>query len=350
MNKNLTIVIPTYNMERYLDKCLTSLIIEDEELMKQLEVLVIIDGAKDRSSEIAHVYQNKYPETFRVIDKENGNYGSCINRGLKEVRGKYIKVLDADDSFDTKEFESYMLFLCNTDVDMVVTDYNIVDKNGNITHVATREMQTDMILQICDELDDFYQYPLQMHAVTYKTEILREHNYVQSEGISYTDQEWMLYPVIWSNTVIYKKYNVYQYLVGREGQTMAGDTSARNVGHHIKRIMKGFEEYKLCKFGDEKRKKYIDNRLARSCAAIYQFYLIKGRNFLPLSELIDFDDKIKMLNNEIYRMLNDFALLNRLRYPFIKQWRKNRNKRVYTAIILFETYSMLSKLKAFMVK
>ena len=54
MNKILTIVIPTYNMEKYLDKCLTSLVIEDRELMKQLEILVVIDGSKDRSSEIAH--------------------------------------------------------------------------------------------------------------------------------------------------------------------------------------------------------------------------------------------------------------------------------------------------------
>ena len=90
MNKILTIIIPTYNMEKYLRRCLDSLII-DEEGMKQLEVLVINDGSKDSSSQIAHEYQDKYPDTFRVIDKENGNYGSCINRGLKEATGKYVK-------------------------------------------------------------------------------------------------------------------------------------------------------------------------------------------------------------------------------------------------------------------
>ena len=79
-------------MEKYLDKCLTSLIFDDKGLMAQLEVLVVIDGAKDRSSEIAHKYQDKYPNTFVVIDKKNGNYGSCINRGLKEAKGTYIKL------------------------------------------------------------------------------------------------------------------------------------------------------------------------------------------------------------------------------------------------------------------
>ena len=111
MDKILTIVIPTYNMEKYLDKCLTSLLFNDKDLLKQLEVLVVIDGSKDRSSLIAHSYEKKYPETFRVIDKENGTYVSCIKRGLKEATGKYIKILDADDSFDTTNLRSFILFI-----------------------------------------------------------------------------------------------------------------------------------------------------------------------------------------------------------------------------------------------
>ena len=96
MEKVLSIIIPTYNMENYLHKCLDSLLVEDKNLRDALEVLVIIDGSKDRSSEIGHEYEEKYPGVFRVIDKENGNYGSCINRGLKEATGKYVKILDAN--------------------------------------------------------------------------------------------------------------------------------------------------------------------------------------------------------------------------------------------------------------
>ena len=109
MEKLLTLIIPTYNMEKYLRTCLGSLIIG--EWQELLEVLVINDGSKDSSSAIAHEYANKHPESFHVIDKENGNYGSCVNRGLKEATGKYVKVLDADDSFDTANFENYLCFL-----------------------------------------------------------------------------------------------------------------------------------------------------------------------------------------------------------------------------------------------
>ena len=72
MEKILTIVIPTYNMQDYLRRCLDSLIVPEEQ-MQRLEVLVVNDGSEDNSSAIAHEYQDKYPDTFRVVDKENGN-------------------------------------------------------------------------------------------------------------------------------------------------------------------------------------------------------------------------------------------------------------------------------------
>ena len=125
MNKILTIVVPTYNMQDYLNRCLDSLIVVPE-LMGQLEVLVINDGSKDNSSVIGHEYEARYPNTFRVIDKENGNYGSCVNRGLAEAKGKYIKILDADDWFNTKEFEDYLRNLSTVEVDLVLTSYYFV--------------------------------------------------------------------------------------------------------------------------------------------------------------------------------------------------------------------------------
>lgn len=82
MKKLISIVIPTYNMEALLDQCLTSLVIPDKEKRAKLDVIVVIDGATDHSSEIAHGYENRYPESFRVLDKKNGNYGSCINAAL----------------------------------------------------------------------------------------------------------------------------------------------------------------------------------------------------------------------------------------------------------------------------
>ena len=133
MEKILTIVIPTYNMESYLRKCLDSLIIDDKDLFERLEVLVINDGSKDASSAIAHEYQDKYPHVIRVIDKENGHYGSCVNQGLKEASGVYFRILDADDWFDTETFTNFISLLLTLDVDLVVTDFIFVNSLGKVT-------------------------------------------------------------------------------------------------------------------------------------------------------------------------------------------------------------------------
>ena len=91
----LTVIIPMYNMERYIDQCLSSLLCGEE--AEALEVLVVNDGSTDDSPRIAHAYEARHPNVFRVIDKPNGHYGSCVNRALAEATGKYVKVLDADD-------------------------------------------------------------------------------------------------------------------------------------------------------------------------------------------------------------------------------------------------------------
>ena len=72
--------------------------------LMMFEALIINDGSTDRTSEIGHQYEASRPESFRVIDKENGHYGSCVNRGLSEARGVFIKILDADDSLELWDF------------------------------------------------------------------------------------------------------------------------------------------------------------------------------------------------------------------------------------------------------
>lgn len=105
-------------MEAYIGKCLDSLLIPE---FDAVEVLVVNDGSKDRSSEIAHSYADRYPGSIRVIDKPNGNYGSCINAALPLATGRYIKVLDADDTFDTAAFSSFVRLLPSISDDAVIT-------------------------------------------------------------------------------------------------------------------------------------------------------------------------------------------------------------------------------------
>lgn len=272
--KILSIIIPTYNMEKYLRRCLDSLII-DEEGMKKIEVLVINDGSKDSSSSIAHEYQDRYPNTYRVIDKENGNYGSCINRGLKEATGKYVKVLDADDYFDNKNFETLIHLIPFENLDMIITSYNIVNEDGNVTKNITFNLPDNKLLLFRKYSNKIKR--MQMHAVMYKTDNLKKIKYTQSEGISYTDQEWMFLPMTTVQKMVYYNIDIYQYLIGREGQTMNSKQLIRNISHTEKGIFKMISIYKERKY-NSMYINYLESRILNRLVYIYDAYMDKSYN------------------------------------------------------------------------
>ena len=232
MKKILTIVIPTYNMQDYLRRCLDSLIVSEEQ-MKQLEVLVVNDGSKDNSSAIAHEYQDKYPDTFRVIDKENGNYGSCVNRGLKEATGKYFRILDADDWFDLNMLKKLLVYLQTIVVDVVYTSFATVRHDGDVKKIIDvtnqKQFETEIIVDLT--VNTLQKEFFHMHSLTYKTSMLKNIGFKQEEKICYTDTEYVFYPLCHAKSLICFDDVLYQYYVGREGQSMSLTSMAKNFEH-----------------------------------------------------------------------------------------------------------------------
>jgi glycosyltransferase involved in cell wall biosynthesis len=317
-------------MENYLDKCLDSLIIPN---IDDIEVLVINDGSKDRSSKIAHSYAERYPNSIIAIDKENGNYGSCINRGLLEITGKYVKVLDADDSFDTNSFYEFLLRLKDVDVDMIVSDYVIVNENSDITSTHSFELPKNSICEFSKMYDAINVRDFEMHAVTYRSEIFKTINYKQTEGISYTDQEWMFMPMVAVKTVAYIPQTVYRYLVGRDGQTVNAKVSNKAVDQTmtvIKSMLK-FYSNKQNVICTEKRE-YLRNRLWKKIPSLYRIILLKSNNKALVSSLIQFDYLLSDYSSDLYSQLNDEIILY-IPYHYIKKWRLNKyNKPILLTI------------------
>ena len=89
MAKTLSVVIPSYNVEKYLPEILPTFL--SPEVLDDIEVLIVNDGSKDNTSKVGKEFQDKYPNTVRIIDKENGGHGSTINRGIEEAVGKAFK-------------------------------------------------------------------------------------------------------------------------------------------------------------------------------------------------------------------------------------------------------------------
>ena len=319
MEKILTIIIPTYNMEKYLHKCLDSLIVSDDN-MKLLEVLIINDGSKDSSSQIAHEYESKFPNTFRVIDKENGNYGSCINRGIKELTGKYVKVLDADDYFDTKELNNYIQFLLTSKAECILSDFDYVNGKGRIRNSSNLKLKTG--IHNLDELSDDKAMAIWMHEVTYLADILNKIGYQQTEGISYTDQEWIFLPFAFCKTWEYYPHVIYKYYVGRPGQTVNKNVWEENFWMELQGMYAMLNENE--KYMNSIHKagaNYLNCRLKKRSFVIYNAMYFLFRTDKNLDALRKFDHTLSVKNPDIIKWLEEKRLCGIFRY--IKRYRIN---------------------------
>lgn len=247
--KLLSLIIPTYNMEALLPRCLDSLLVPAT--LERLEVMVVNDGSRDGSLAVATDYKERFPQTVTVIDKPNGNYGSTINAALPVAQGKYVKVLDSDDWFDTAALVAFLDELESVEADMVVTHFTILHDDGTreLTkyNVYGREPYDYGRVYPLDEVlaGGYIRYFL-MHALTYRTALLRRMGYRQTEGISYTDTEWSCYPVFYADDIVFFDINLYQYNLAREGQTMDPKVIARSLGQ-----MEQMTRQMLCFYGSQ---------------------------------------------------------------------------------------------------
>ena len=319
--KLLSIIVPSYNMEKYLPKCLGSLVVAPE-LMRQLEVLVVNDGSKDRTSEIAHEFAAKWPRTFQVIDKENGNYGSCINAALPVASGLYVKVLDADDWFETAAFEHYLRQLdTRAEADLILSDYDKVDPAGRqIEHLASPFRHEGVF-----DVDDFLVKGsrISMHAFAYRREVLVKLGYRQLEGVSYTDTEWVLLPLLNVRTVSYIPSCVYKYLCGREGQTMETGTVNKNwwmLGDIALHMVEQFLRMK--DFADGQVQDNIRRRISSMLESVYRTGLIRVGVREAGRYLRDFDTRLKALSIDWYNDFSNVGYSRFIPFHFIRRWRE----------------------------
>lgn len=320
MNKVLSIIIPTYNMERYLEKCLSSLIIDG---LERVEVIVVNDGSKDRSLDIAQSFASKYPESFVIIDKDNGNCGSCINAGLYKATGKYVKVLDADDYFDTDNFAQMLALLEELDVDLFLADYTrVYDEGEKRESLPLPKCTVFDFTAECKKLKKIL-LKIWMHNIVYKRENLISISYKQTEGIFYTDNEWKYWPMATVRKAYYWDHSVYNYLIGREGQSVDKSVALKHFNDDLIVTLAMVKAYDgMCELNPAMKKIYY-HTIFRRVRWIYKTNIVKRKLFdNPL--LVRFDGELKQLSPILYKKMECVLLsVPLLPFPYIKIWRKS---------------------------
>lgn len=308
MEKLLTVVVPSYNVEKYLEETLESFVIP--EIMDDLEVLIVNDGSKDRTPEIGAAYEKRYPQTFRLISKENGGHGSTINRGIEEAKGTYFKVVDGDDWVDRGGFTELIHRLKTSDADYVVTDYYKVND-------VTKEKKSETFPYLkahpkCRFEEVVGNTDILMHALVIRTAILKENGIRLDEHCFYVDNEYITFPVPFVETVEYYEIPVYMYRLAQATQSVSMQGFQRHLPDHVKvtmRLVRFAAKYsemlgenKETSPALEKKAEYLNNRAAVMVgdqAGIFASF--PGRNEEIRRQFLAFDEEVKKTSEEIYR-------------------------------------------------
>lgn len=290
--KILTISIAAYNVEQYLDKTLSSMI--DDRIIDDLEILIVDDGSKDNTAQIAITYEESYPNSIHYVVKENGGHGSTINKGISLATGKYFKVIDGDDWVDTEKFVAYVNKLKDgIDEDIILNSY--------VTASPTNEKYTNPFVA----LDDGRAYSLDeqlkignmtLHTLTVKTELLQNRNIHITERCFYVDVEYIVWAIYLSKTVRFYDLPLYMYRVGNANQSISKKNMIKNVAmqkqvsHNLIKIADRFlKEDNI----NENKLSLILNRIKRSVASTMRTYMLLPNQYEMKDEIKKFDKEIK---------------------------------------------------------
>jgi len=118
-NPKVSIIVPIYNVEKYLKECIESLL---NQTLMQIEIICVNDGSTDRSLQIAQEYSQK-DNRLIIIDKQNYGYGHTMNRGLEIAKGEYIGIVESDDFVKENMFEILYNLAKKHDVDVVKSNF-----------------------------------------------------------------------------------------------------------------------------------------------------------------------------------------------------------------------------------
>lgn len=283
MKKILSVSVASYNVEKYLDNLFDVLTIS-KTVNDKIELIIVNDGSKDNTLLVSKKYQNQYPNSIIIVDKQNGGYGSTINHAIKKASGKYFKVLDADDWFEKSNIEDFLAFLEYRNEDVIISPYvKVFEETGK--------------KELVDRLKKInYENPLHMHEICVRTDLYKNKCSEITEHCFYTDSEYAMNVMSVCDSIVRYDKPIYCYRIGREGQSVSNEGRIKHIKDSETVAVKLVTEYKI------QGKKFFNAMKEQIVTSIVFHY--KSLALLPPEEAIikiyEFDTRLKSLNKEEY--------------------------------------------------
>ena len=222
--KKVSVVVPIYNVEKYLDKCLNSIA---KQTYDNFDCYMVNDGSPDNSQNIIDKYTKEYPNKFIPIIKENGGYGSALEIAFNTTDSPFVLVCDGDDTLETNCLNDLINLQENNDVDLVIGAKNYIYEDSDKIDYSSSYNET-IINELFNEVtyyknnknfNDLFFIDPSPHAKLYKTEIVKKIKFPHK--VSYTDNLLFYYSLVNANTVLYTSKALANYLINRTGNSMS---------------------------------------------------------------------------------------------------------------------------------
>lgn len=213
--EKISIIVPIYNVEKYIKKCISSLI---NQTYQNIEILAISDGSPDNSMNIVQEYA-KRDQRIKCITKENGGYGSVLEYAIKKIRSAYFIICDPDDWLEPNAIEQLYNQAKKYKADLVIGERYLV-YNDNMAKQPDRGYMDYYKIEpnkiYCD-LTDFIFFSVTPHAKLYKTSLAKDIKFPHK--VSYTDTILYLTFLDKANSAVYIDKPLANYFIDRPGNT-----------------------------------------------------------------------------------------------------------------------------------
>lgn len=247
-----------------MEKCIDSLLPGGEDV----EILVVDDGSKDMTPEIADAYQKKYPGIVRAIHQENGGHGAAVNAGIRHAAGLFFKVVDSDDWVDGKSYRAILQKLKelaggSETLDMMISNF-VYEKQGAKHKKVMRYasvLPQDRLFRWEDAKRFRKGQYILMHSVIYRTQLLRDCGLKLPEHTFYVDNIFVYQPLPYVKNMYYMDVDFYRYFIGRDDQSVNEKVMIGRIDQQIRVNKLMIETYDLFKIPNRNLRHYMLNDL-----------------------------------------------------------------------------------------
>ena len=311
----ISIIIPVYNAEKFLNKCLDSVV---NQTYKNIEIICVNDGSKDDSLKILREYQKKDSRII-IIDKKNEGVSEARNVGIRKSTGEYITFIDSDDWIELNTIEILYNALLKEDVDVVRgnyftnSSYEKVENSGKLYELENKKVLTsddDFIEKVINKLLNG-RLPCYTVLLLIKKEKLLKTN-LFDKGIVYME-DTIFYNKLMNEieSIYFLQMPTYHYLINQESCTKSSEYYVRNMYNLLevhKLIVKNINDDKFKE--KEERTKIITTQISNKIANyFFLMYLSGDKSNEELKKIID-----ELINNEyLYKLFEsvEYGILSK---------------------------------------